>query len=64
MVIFISILYPTNNQNIILCDFPPQAAKLAKMKICPSEMFKTETDKYSKFDENVSRCQITRLSGL
>ncbi|XP_075694186.1 cysteine--tRNA ligase, cytoplasmic isoform X1 [Rhinoderma darwinii] len=29
-----------------------EAAKLAKMKICPSEMFRTETDKYSKFDEN------------
>ncbi|XP_075044490.1 cysteine--tRNA ligase, cytoplasmic isoform X2 [Mixophyes fleayi] len=28
-----------------------EAAKLMKMKICPSEMFKTETDKYSKFDE-------------
>lgn len=30
-----------------------QAAKLAKMKISPSEMFLSETDKYSKFDENV-----------
>ncbi|MEE6499394.1 hypothetical protein FKM82_003433, partial [Ascaphus truei] len=29
-----------------------KAAKLAKMKICPSEMFKPETDKYSKFDES------------
>ncbi|XP_075423775.1 cysteine--tRNA ligase, cytoplasmic isoform X3 [Ascaphus truei] len=29
-----------------------EAAKLAKMKICPSEMFKPETDKYSKFDES------------
>ncbi|XP_018410941.1 PREDICTED: cysteine--tRNA ligase, cytoplasmic [Nanorana parkeri] len=29
-----------------------EAAKLSKMKICPSELFKTETDKYSKFDEN------------
>ncbi|XP_073514277.1 cysteine--tRNA ligase, cytoplasmic isoform X1 [Phyllobates terribilis] len=29
-----------------------EAAKLGKMKICPSEMFKTEIDKYSKFDEN------------
>ncbi|XP_077309628.1 cysteine--tRNA ligase, cytoplasmic isoform X2 [Lithobates pipiens] len=29
-----------------------EAAKLSKMKICPSEMFKAETDKYSKFDEN------------
>ncbi|XP_054949957.2 cysteine--tRNA ligase, cytoplasmic isoform X14 [Pan paniscus] len=31
-----------------------RAAKLAKMKIPPSEMFMSETDKYSKFDENVS----------
>ncbi|KAM8938889.1 cysteine--tRNA ligase, cytoplasmic [Pelodytes ibericus] len=29
-----------------------EAAKLAKMKICPSGMFKSETDKYSKFDES------------
>ncbi|XP_053141465.1 cysteine--tRNA ligase, cytoplasmic isoform X2 [Hemicordylus capensis] len=29
-----------------------EAAKLAKMKIPPGEMFKSETDKYSKFDEN------------
>ncbi|XP_037854784.2 cysteine--tRNA ligase, cytoplasmic isoform X3 [Chlorocebus sabaeus] len=29
-----------------------EAAKLAKMKIPPSEMFLSETDKYSKFDEN------------
>uniref|UniRef100_A0A2K6L4T2 Cysteine--tRNA ligase, cytoplasmic n=1 Tax=Rhinopithecus bieti TaxID=61621 RepID=A0A2K6L4T2_RHIBE len=29
-----------------------QAAKLAKMKIPPSEMFLSETNKYSKFDEN------------
>ncbi|KAF0887437.1 SYCC protein, partial [Crocuta crocuta] len=29
-----------------------EAAKLAKMKISPSEMFLSETDKYSKFDEN------------
>lgn len=28
-------------------------AKLAKMKIPPCEMFRTETDKYSKFDETV-----------
>ncbi|XP_053304839.1 cysteine--tRNA ligase, cytoplasmic isoform X2 [Spea bombifrons] len=28
-----------------------EAAKLAKMKVSPSEMFKSETDKYSKFDE-------------
>ncbi|XP_077177658.1 cysteine--tRNA ligase, cytoplasmic isoform X1 [Paroedura picta] len=29
-----------------------EAAKLAKMKIPPGEMFKSERDKYSKFDEN------------
>ncbi|XP_043308046.1 cysteine--tRNA ligase, cytoplasmic isoform X2 [Cervus canadensis] len=29
-----------------------EAAKLAKMKIPPSEMFLAESDKYSKFDEN------------
>lgn len=34
-----------------MCLF--QAAKLAKMKIPPSEMFLSESDKYSKFDENV-----------
>ncbi|XP_068116762.1 cysteine--tRNA ligase, cytoplasmic isoform X1 [Hyperolius riggenbachi] len=28
-----------------------EAAKLLKMKMSPSEMFKSETDKYSKFDE-------------
>ncbi|XP_058484750.1 cysteine--tRNA ligase, cytoplasmic isoform X2 [Solea solea] len=28
-----------------------EMAKLAKMKISPSEMFRTETDKYSQFDE-------------
>lgn len=28
-------------------------AKLAKMKVPPCEMFRTETDKYSKFDETV-----------
>lgn len=28
-------------------------AKLVKMKIPPCEMFRTETDKYSKFDEMV-----------
>ncbi|KAJ8390902.1 hypothetical protein AAFF_G00098220 [Aldrovandia affinis] len=28
-----------------------EAAKLAKMKIPPCEMFRSETDKYSKFDE-------------
>uniref|UniRef100_A0A8D2GG80 Cysteine--tRNA ligase, cytoplasmic n=1 Tax=Theropithecus gelada TaxID=9565 RepID=A0A8D2GG80_THEGE len=30
-----------------------EAAKLAKMKIPPSEMFLSETDKYSKFDEGL-----------
>lgn len=30
-----------------------QAAKEAQRKIPPSEMFRRETDKYSKFDENV-----------
>lgn len=30
-----------------------QAAKLAKMKIPPGDMFKSEQDKYSKFDDNV-----------
>nr|XP_020024388.1 cysteine--tRNA ligase, cytoplasmic isoform X1 [Castor canadensis] len=29
-----------------------EAAKLAKMKIPPNEMFLSESDKYSKFDEN------------
>lgn len=35
-----------------------QAAKEAQKKIPPTEMFKHETDKYSKFDENVihSKC--------
>lgn len=31
-----------------------QMAKLAKMKIPASEMFRSETDKYSKFDETVN----------
>lgn len=31
-----------------------QMAKLAKMKISACEMFLTETDKYSKFDETVN----------
>lgn len=39
-----------------------QAAKLAKMKIPPSEMFLSESDKYSKFDENVSSfCSFQNL---
>lgn len=29
-----------------------QAAKLAKMRIPPREMFLSESDKYSRFDEN------------
>ena len=35
-----------------------QAAKAAKAKIPPWEMFKHETDKYSKFDEQVSMFTI------
>lgn len=31
-----------------------QMAKLAKMKVPPCEMFLSETDKYSRFDETVS----------
>lgn len=31
-----------------------QAARLARMRVPPSEMFLPEGDKYSKFDENVS----------
>ena len=34
--------------------FIPQAQRDAKARIPPSEMFKHETDKYSKFDEQVS----------
>lgn len=30
-------------------------AKLAKMKIPPSEMFRSETDKYSSFDDTVTQ---------
>lgn len=37
----------------VCCIF--QAAKLAKMKTPPSEMFLSEVNKYSKFDENVSQ---------
>lgn len=48
-----------------------QAAKLAKMKVPPGEMFLSESDKYSKFDENVripffppEHCQTTeRVTG-
>lgn len=32
-----------------------QAQKEAQKKIPPSEMFKTETDKYSKFDDQVNK---------
>lgn len=42
---------PTCAHGVIACVF--QAAKLAKMKVPPSEMFLSESDKYSKFDENV-----------
>lgn len=35
-----------------------QEAKAAKAKIPPWEMFKHETDKYSKFDEQVSMFAI------
>ena len=35
-----------------------QAAKEAKAKIPPWEMFKQETDKYSKFDEQVCFIKI------
>lgn len=38
-----------------------QAAKDALKKIPPSEMFKSETNKYSKFDENVIRLISLRL---
>lgn len=38
-----------------------QAAKLAKMKTPPSEMFLSEINKYSKFDENVSQPLLFRL---
>ncbi|OXB63563.1 hypothetical protein ASZ78_008839 [Callipepla squamata] len=52
-----------------------EAAKLAKMKIPPHEMFKSEHDKYSKFDENgfpthdtegkeLSKGQIKKLKKL
>uniref|UniRef100_A0A669R118 cysteine--tRNA ligase n=1 Tax=Phasianus colchicus TaxID=9054 RepID=A0A669R118_PHACC len=52
-----------------------EAAKLAKMKIPPHEMFKLEHDKYSKFDENgfpthdtegkeLSKGQIKKLKKL
>lgn len=44
------IIYDANAVNAC---FVLQAAKLAKMKIPPHEMFKSEHDKYSKFDENV-----------
>lgn len=39
--------------SFIVCFFF-QAAKEAKARIPPWEMFKHETDKYSKFDEQVS----------
>lgn len=38
-----------------MCSFASsfQMAKLAKMKIPPCELFRSETDKYSTFDETV-----------
>ena len=45
-----------------------QAAKEEQKKISPLEMFKIETDKYSKFDEMVSNgrkcCQNYFIQGL
>lgn len=38
-----------------------QAAKEAQKKIPPREMFKSETDKYLKFDENVSQVMCTYI---
>ena len=41
------------------------AEKEAKKKIPPSEMFKSETDKYSKFDDKViSQFNLTNFSSL
>lgn len=42
------------HQGIFMFLLLLQMAKLAKMKIPASEMFRSETDKYSKFDETVS----------
>lgn len=39
-----------------------QMAKLAKMKVAPCEMFRSETDKYSRFDEKVQAVCFSRLS--
>lgn len=39
-----------------------QMAKLAKMKLKPSEMFRSETDKYSNFDETVMQTIQSSLS--
>ena len=42
-----------------------QAAKEAKARIAPWEMFKRETDKYSKFDDQVKNdCAVLRLVQL
>uniref|UniRef100_A0A8C4K848 Cysteine--tRNA ligase, cytoplasmic n=1 Tax=Dromaius novaehollandiae TaxID=8790 RepID=A0A8C4K848_DRONO len=60
---------------LINACFTLQAAKLAKMKIPPHEMFKLEHDKYSVFDENgfpthdtegkeLSKGQIKKLKKL
>lgn len=37
-------------------------AKLAKMKLKPSELFRSETDKYSNFDETVMQTIQSSLS--
>lgn len=46
--------------NAVNARFILQAAKLAKMKIPPHEMFKSEHDKYSMFDENVRDFSLDR----
>lgn len=38
-----------------------QAVKDAQKKIPPSEMFKSETDKYSQFDDKVKKCKSLEL---
>lgn len=39
-----------------------QAAKEAQKKIPPTEMFKHETDKYSKFDDKVITTQLSKVT--
>ena len=39
-----------------------QAAKDAQRKIAPSEMFRTQTDKFSQFDENVSQINLHQMT--